>query len=225
MSEFSDALQAVQGKISELQDEHKAQQAAEELPEVWYLNADKTTGWHFGAGLHACMFWTESNSALVSSAQPRGFSLHVTCTKAEYDNAYALHHGADFTGKLHEIDRPVCELNQATRDEMETHKWNEVETNMMGRWALDSSGTQFSVEKLIASPFIFRLRKPQTRPWTQDECIGWAYNEGATGWQVLCDGDAYNPTLCDFEDVCGQSRRTIAPDGTTGEPMPFEVPA
>jgi hypothetical protein len=149
-------------------DKRKEELAAQELPEVWYSNSISGSYWHFKAGEDG-----SDGSYTSNSGGGTGRSRHSLdgqdgidkTSEADCRNAYALKHGADFTGRLDKINVPVCELNKATRDEIDAHKWDEFEMmTERGEWIPCLGDVSFScISEYMRSnePAIYRLRAPK----------------------------------------------------------------
>ena len=215
---------------------YKAEVTAQELPEVWYLHRGGDCGTYYAAGCEEnTQHWLAGDEAAEGFSRTQiafwvDNDYYSECTAAEYNNAYALHHGADFTGRLQDIDVPVCELNQATRDEMDGHRWDEFETIVGGVWtdcvSFGEEDGAFCDE--ASAGCIYRLRAPKTRPMTRKEVLAWAASADAFGWVVMnAGGCALTPQSLVWSAPIEAYQRapivTLNDDGTGGEWEAFEV--
>jgi hypothetical protein len=63
---------------------------------------------------------------------------------------------------------------------------------------------------------------PERELMTTEECVGWAYNEGAVGWQVRPSKHfSWNLRVWNYSSPEDYERRRVFPDGTFGEPEPM----
>ena len=240
MSTELDVLVEARDNINAAIDAHKVELAAQELPEVWYLHQDGDCGAMYEVGCtHNADNWLHKSTGLTRHTRGviDGIEGFKKVTKAEYNNVKALYHGADFTGRLDQIDVPVCELNQATRDEMFALPFNSFEARTTigeGGWfelyATNDAALCHNLADSDYTEYIFRLRAPKTRPMTRKEVLAWAASADAFGWVVRCETEGLKcPQQLVYDMAIRRYQRariiTLNDDGTGGTWEAFEVPA